>query len=103
MEAGLPPGVIQFVPGDPVKTSAAMLASRHFAGIHFTGSTGVFQDLWRQSAANLSSYRSYPRIVGETGGKDFIVAHPSANGPASSGVLRAAFETRVIMLRRVAC
>jgi 1-pyrroline-5-carboxylate dehydrogenase len=93
IEAGLPPGVIQFVPGDPVQTSDAMLASRDFAGIHFTGSTPVFQELWQKSASNLGKYRGYPRIVGETGGKDFIVAHPSADVDAFvTGLLRGAFE-----------
>src|SRR5690606_3000160 len=78
-EAGLPPGVIQFIPGDPVRTSEKVIASQHFAGLHFTGSTPVFRQLWQASAQNLDRYRSYPRIVGETGGKDFILAHPSAD------------------------
>ena len=92
-EAGLPPGVIQFVPGDSVQVSDALLASRDFAGLHFTGSTAVFHQLWRKSAENLDKYRSYPRIVGETGGKDFILAHPSADVEAFvTGLLRGAFE-----------
>ncbi len=92
-EAGLPPGVIQFVPGDPVQVSDALLASRDFAGIHFTGSTAVFHQLWRKSAENLDKYRGYPRIVGETGGKDFILAHHSADVAAfTTGLLRAAYE-----------
>ena len=79
MEAGLPPGVINFLPGDPIEVSDALLADRHLAGIHFTGSTGVFRSLWHTCAGNLDKYLSYPRIVGETGGKDFILAHPSAD------------------------
>src|SRR5207245_1500023 len=78
-EAGLPPGVINFVPGPSVQVSERVLADRGFAGIHFTGSTEVFQALWQQAAANLTSYAAYPRLVGETGGKDFILAHPSAD------------------------
>ena len=78
-EAGLPPGVINFLPGDSVEVSKVLLADRHLAGIHFTGSTGVFRSLWHTCAGNLDRYLSYPRIVGETGGKDFILAHPSAD------------------------
>lgn len=92
-EAGLPPGVIQFVPGDSVQVTDTLLGSRDFAGIHFTGSTGVFRQLWRKSAENLHLYRSYPRIVGETGGKDFILAHPSADVAAfTTALLRGAYE-----------
>lgn len=92
-EAGLPPGVINFVPGEPVGVSAAVLASPHLAGIHFTGSTAVFDRLWLQTAQNLSKYRSYPRLVGETGGKDFVLAHASADVDALAvGLLRGAFE-----------
>jgi 1-pyrroline-5-carboxylate dehydrogenase len=92
-EAGLPPGVIQFVPGDPVQVTDTLLASPHFAGLHFTGSTAVFRSMWRKSAENLDKYRSYPRIVGETGGKDFIVAHASADVEALvTALLRGAFE-----------
>lgn len=77
--AGLPPGVINVVAGDPVEISRMLVDSPHLGGIHFTGSTAVFQGLWKQVGANISKYRSYPRLVGETGGKDFIVAHPSAD------------------------
>src|SRR4029450_6393029 len=77
--AGLPPGVINFVPGDAVQISNALLDSPELAGVHFTGSTGVFNSMWRKIGENISRYRSYPRLVGETGGKDFIVAHPSAD------------------------
>src|SRR5438094_5466116 len=92
-EAGLPPGVINFVPGPSVQVSERVLADRAFAGIHFTGSTEVFQALWKQAAANLSSYAAYPRLVGETGGKDFILAHPSADPDVlATGMLRGAFE-----------
>ena len=78
-EAGLPPGVINFVPGDSRQISERLLRDRQLAGIHFTGSTTVFQSLWRGVAERLDQYVSYPRLVGETGGKDFIVAHPSAD------------------------
>ena len=92
-EAGLPPGVINFVPGPAAGISKMILADRHLAGIHFTGSTDVFQSLWQQTAANLKSYANYPRLVGETGGKDFILAHPSADADALSvGLVRGAFE-----------
>ncbi len=92
-EAGLPPGVINFVPGPSVQVSERLLADRAFAGIHFTGSTEVFQALWKQSAANLTSYAAYPRLVGETGGKDFIIAHPSADPEVlATGMVRGAFE-----------
>ncbi len=77
--AGLPPGVINFVPGDPVMISKIALDSPELAGVHFTGSTAVFQGMWQHVGANIDHYRSYPRLVGETGGKDFIVAHPSAD------------------------
>src|SRR5439155_858679 len=92
-EAGLPPGVINFVPGPSVQVSERLLADRAFAGIHFTGSTEVFQALWKQSAANLTSYAAYPRLVGETGGKDFILAHASADPDVlATGMVRGAFE-----------
>jgi 1-pyrroline-5-carboxylate dehydrogenase len=84
-EAGLPPGVINFVPGDPVAISRQVIDDRDFAGVHFTGSTAVFNSIWTQIGANIANYRGYPRIVGETGGKDFIVAHPSAD-PAALAV-----------------
>jgi 1-pyrroline-5-carboxylate dehydrogenase len=81
------------LPGDPVEVSAAVLASPDFAGPHFTGSTAVFDQLWLQAAKSLRGYRSYPRLVGETGGKDFVLAHPSADVDALAvGVLRGAFE-----------
>src|SRR5688500_7694299 len=77
--AGLPPGVINFVPGDAAMISNALLSHRDLAGVHFTGSTAVFNSMWKTIGANMNRYRSYPRIVGETGGKDFIVAHASAD------------------------
>ncbi|TFG48805.1 MAG: aldehyde dehydrogenase family protein, partial [Gemmatimonadales bacterium] len=80
--AGLPPGVINFVPGSAAQVSDLLLADRRLAGIHFTGSTEVFQTLWRTVGTNLPNYASYPRLVGETGGKDFIVAHQSADADA---------------------
>ncbi|MBA3497556.1 MAG: L-glutamate gamma-semialdehyde dehydrogenase [Gemmatimonadales bacterium] len=92
-EAGLPPGVINFLPGDPVDVSRTLLGSPDLAGIHFTGSTTVFRSLWRTVGEQLDRYRAYPRIVGETGGKDFIVAHPSADVDALAvGMVRGAFE-----------
>jgi len=92
-EAGLPPGVINFVPGPSVQVSERLLADRAFAGIHFTVSTEVFQTLWKQASANLTSYATYPRLVGETGGKDFILAHASADADVlATGMLRGAFE-----------
>jgi 1-pyrroline-5-carboxylate dehydrogenase len=92
-EAGLPPGVINLVPGDAVTISNALLAHRDLAGVHFTGSTAVFNSMWRTIANSLGSYRGYPRIVGETGGKDFIVAHPSADTQALAvAIVRGAFE-----------
>ena len=77
--AGLPGGVINFVPGDPVQVSDIVLDSPDLGGVHFTGSTAVFQGMWKKVGANIDHYKSYPRLVGETGGKDFIVAHPSAD------------------------
>ena len=92
-EAGLPPGVINFVSGPSAQVSERLLADRAFAGIHFTGSTEVFQTLWKQAAANLTSYAAYPRLVGETGGKDFVLAHASADVDAlATGLVRGAFE-----------
>jgi 1-pyrroline-5-carboxylate dehydrogenase len=91
--AGLPPGVINFVPGNAVAVSDTLLSHRDLAGVHFTGSTEVFNSMWRTIGENMSRYRSYPRIVGETGGKDFIVAHPSADPQALAvGIARGAFE-----------
>jgi 1-pyrroline-5-carboxylate dehydrogenase len=92
-EAGLPPGVINMLPGDGIAVSNVALTSRDLAGIHFTGSTPTFQHLWQTVGDNLSSYRGYPRIVGETGGKDFIVAHPSADPDVlRTALIRGAFE-----------
>ena len=92
-EAGLPPGVINFVPGDAAAVTEVVLGDPNFGGIHFTGSTAVFQSLWRTAAQNLPRYGSYPRLVGETGGKDFLVAHPSANPDALiTAIVRGAFE-----------
>ena len=92
-EAGLPPGVINFVPGDAAMISDKLLAHRDLAGVHFTGSTGVFNNMWKTIGASMSNYRSYPRIVGETGGKDFIVAHASADPVALSvAIARGGFE-----------
>jgi 1-pyrroline-5-carboxylate dehydrogenase len=92
-EAGLPPGVINFLPGDSIAVSRTLLADRHLAGIHFTGSTAVFQSLWRSIGENLERYAGYPRIVGETGGKDFIVAHRSADVEALAvAMVRGAYE-----------
>src|SRR5690606_26865303 len=92
-EAGLPPGVINFIPGDPASVTDALIAHRDFAGLHYTGSTSVFQHLWKRIGEGLEGYRGYPRIVGETGGKDFIVAHPSADADAvRTAIIRGAFE-----------
>ncbi|HEX9632161.1 MAG TPA: L-glutamate gamma-semialdehyde dehydrogenase [Gemmatimonadales bacterium] len=91
--AGLPPGVINFLPGDASAISGTVLAHPDLAGIHFTGSTGVFQQLWRTVGENIAQYRAYPRLVGETGGKNFIVAHPSADPAAlTAAIVRGAFE-----------
>ena len=76
--AGLPNGVINVVYGDPVEISNEIFASPDFSGLHFTGSTNVFKNLWKQIGNNIHSYKTYPRIVGETGGKDFIMVHRSA-------------------------
>ncbi len=92
-EAGLPPGVINFVPGSGSQVGNPVLASPHLAGIHFTGSTSVFQGMWRTIGDNIASYRTYPRIVGETGGKDFVFAHPTAEVDAlATALVRGAFE-----------
>lgn len=92
-EAGLPDGVINMVMGDPVMISETLLASPDFAGLHFTGSTYVFKELWKQIGNNIHSYKTYPRIVGETGGKDFIIAHPSAKPKqVATAIVRGAFE-----------
>ncbi len=92
-EAGLPDGVINLVYGSGATIGDAALASPHLAGIHFTGSTPVFNGMWRTVAANMDHYRNYPRIVGETGGKDFIVAHPSADvASLAAAIVRGSFE-----------
>ncbi len=91
--AGLPPGVINFLPGDPVAISERVLGDPALAGVHFTGSTAVFNSMWKTIGANMGQYRNYPRIVGETGGKDFIVAHPSADPQVLAvAMVRGAFE-----------
>jgi 1-pyrroline-5-carboxylate dehydrogenase len=91
--AGLPPGVINFVPGDPVEITNILLDHRELAGVHFTGSTAVFNTIWHRVGQNLGSYRGYPRLVGETGGKDFIVVHPSADPQeVAVAAVRGAFE-----------
>ena len=92
-EAGLPDGVINLVFVDGPKAGEVIFNHEDFAGLHFTGSTGVFQHLWKTIGENINQYRSYPRIVGETGGKDFIVAHPSADAASlSTAIVRGAFE-----------
>ena len=92
-EAGLPPGVINFVPGDAAMISNVLLSHRDLAGVHFTGSTEVFNSMWKTIGASMATYRSYPRVVGETGGKDFIVAHPSADPAALAvAIVRGGFE-----------
>jgi 1-pyrroline-5-carboxylate dehydrogenase len=92
-EAGLPDGVINVVFGDAVMISKTIFDSRDFAGVHFTGSTHVFKDIWKTIGNNINHYKTYPRIVGETGGKDFIIAHKSANiKQVVTGIVRGAFE-----------
>lgn len=92
-EAGVPDGVINVVYGDPVMITSKVLESPDFAGIHFTGSTHVFKSLWKQIGNNIDKYKTYPKIVGETGGKDFIIAHPSANSKqVATAITRGAFE-----------
>src|SRR5436190_10541701 len=91
--AGLPDGVINLVYGSGADIGDAALASRDLAGVHFTGSTGVFQSMWRTVGNNIERYRNYPRIVGETGGKDFILAHPTADVDAvATAIVRGSFE-----------
>jgi 1-pyrroline-5-carboxylate dehydrogenase len=91
--AGLPPGVINMVTGDGIAVSDVVLADPDLAGIHFTGSTATFRHLWREVGANIDRYRTYPRLVGETGGKDFVFAHPSADVEAlHTALIRGAFE-----------
>ena len=92
-EAGVPAGVINVVFGDPVMITNTVLASPDFSGLHFTGSTDIFKKLWKQIGNNIETYKTYPRIVGETGGKDFIVAHKTANAKhVSTAIVRGAFE-----------
>jgi 1-pyrroline-5-carboxylate dehydrogenase len=92
-EAGLPDGVINVVYGDPVMISDTVLASRDFSGLHFTGSTEVFKNLWKQIGNNIHNYKTYPKIVGETGGKDFIWVHNSSNPlQVATAVVRGSFE-----------
>ena len=92
-EAGLPPGVINFITGSSVQISEILMADPRLAGIHFTGSTAVFQSLWKTVGDTIADYRSYPRVVGETGGKDFVLAHPSADPDALvTALVRGAFE-----------
>src|SRR4029077_643513 len=92
-EAGFPPGVINFIPGLAHDKTNVILDHPELAGIHFTGSTDVFRMMWRRVAENLDKYRGYPRLVGETGGKDFILAHPSADPRAvATGIVRGGYE-----------
>ena len=92
-EAGLPDGVINFLPGSGGEVGNPVMDSPHLAGIHFTGSTAVFQGMWKRIGDNISTYHTYPRIVGETGGKDFILAHESADPAAlATAMVRGAFE-----------
>ncbi len=92
-EAGLPDGVINMVMGDPVMITETVLSSPDFSGLHFTGSTFVFKELWKQIGTNIHIYKTYPRIVGETGGKDFIMAHPTAPPKqVATAIVRGAFE-----------
>jgi 1-pyrroline-5-carboxylate dehydrogenase len=91
--AGMPPGVINFVPGEAVQITNLLLDSPDLAGVHFTGSTSVFNSMWKKVGENIGRYRSYPRLVGETGGKDFIVAHPSADPQeVAVAIARGGFE-----------
>ncbi len=91
--AGLPPGVINMVTGDGAAVSNVALRHPDLAGVHFTGSTATFQHLWRTVGENIASYRGYPRLVGETGGKDFVIAHPSADPDVLvTALIRGAFE-----------
>ncbi|MBM75143.1 MAG: 1-pyrroline-5-carboxylate dehydrogenase [Proteobacteria bacterium] len=93
MEAGLPPGVVNFLPGNGADVGDIAMTHPDLAGLHFTGSTGTFQHLWKTIGNNIDKYKTYPRIVGETGGKDFILAHPSADIKAVAiAIIRGAFE-----------
>lgn len=92
-EAGLPPGVINMLPGDGPPIGDPLMASEHFTGLHFTGSTNTFQTMWQTIGGNIRNYNTYPRIVGETGGKDFIIAHPSALTDAvATAIVRGGYE-----------
>lgn len=92
-EAGLPPGVINFIPGDAGPISDVVLQHPDLAGIHFTGSTAVFQEMWKKTGDNITTYRTYPRLVGETGGKDFAIVHASADiASVSTAVIRGGYE-----------
>src|SRR5258707_10541869 len=89
----MPRGVINMIAGDAAMISKVVLSHRDLAGVHFTGSTEVFNDMWKTIGGSMSTYRSYPRILGETGGKDFIVAHPSADVDALAvAIVRGGFE-----------
>src|SRR3712207_4257330 len=92
-EAGLPPGVVNMLPGDGLAVSEVALPHPDLGGIHFTGSTPTFHHLWRSVGENITRYKGYPRIVGETGGKDFVLAHASADPDVLRvALLRGAFE-----------
>src|ERR1041384_2131133 len=92
-EAGLPPGVVNFIPGLPHASTNVVLDHPALAGVHFTGSTDVFRMMWKRVAENIDRYKSYPRLVGETGGKDFVLAHPSADPLAlATAILRGGYE-----------
>lgn len=92
-EAGLPDGVVNLIYTDPEKTNEVVFNHSEFAGLHFTGSTKIFKNLWKKIGQNLDNFKNYPRLVGETGGKDFIIAHPSANLKAlATAIIRGAFE-----------
>src|SRR5690606_632694 len=92
-EAGLPPGVINMVPGRGADVGDPVFAASSFAGLHFPGSTRTFQHMWRTIGQHIDGYRGYPRIVGETGGKDFILAHASADAKAvATAIVRGSFE-----------
>ena len=92
-EAGVPPGVINFIMGNSAEITNRLFSDPYFAGVHFTGSTPVFQSMWTAVGENISTYKGYPRLVGETGGKDFIIAHPSADADAvTTAIIRGSFE-----------
>src|SRR5699024_4898613 len=92
-EAGVPDGVINMISGDPEMISNKIFENPHFAGVHYTGSTSVFKGIWKKIGDNIDTYKTYPRIVGETGGKDFVVAHPTADAKqVATALSRGAFE-----------